>query len=165
MLDQLDTNNKFQIVFIYLSVYSTALSYIFRSQTSLHKICFSNTNFNKAGCTKLLVSCLGSIDTVQYLDISNCKSPGISTYESIAFVSCIERFSKLCVLKIEYFALSNGVLEAIISSKNGTLMTLEVFVNYHVHENENDYIPDEHWSQLCSQCPKLKVSFYMSKYI
>lgn len=132
-----------------------------KSQESLRCVCFSNMNFNNGVSMKFMLSCLNSSSSITCLDISNSKPPVSSTFESTIFASCIQQLSNLVTFKVEYLALSNGVLEALLQSKNDNIESLDVFVSYYIHNNTTiRHLSDTQWANLSKLCPKLRVSFY-----
>lgn len=126
------------------------------------KVTFFNANFNKVECIKLLAACLGSTKTLNYLDISNCSHANRSSnYESVAFMSCLEQLSNLRVLKLDYSALSEGLMDALIISKNKELKFLDMFVREHAHFNS--IVPEIMWKTLQAQCPMKSIEFFSKR--
>ncbi|KAF5282467.1 hypothetical protein FQA39_LY17582 [Lamprigera yunnana] len=130
-----------------------------RSQLHLVKVSFFNTNFYKPECVKLLSACLTTVNTIHYLDISNCHHPNPVFYDPVPMKACFDYLNSLQILKVDYTAFSSGLMDALLLYKNTSLKYIDMMVR------ENDYLQSvisaEAWKALQVQCPKLKVAVHI----
>ncbi|KAF5298522.1 hypothetical protein FQR65_LT00064 [Abscondita terminalis] len=130
-----------------------------RSQLHLVRVSFFNTNFYKPECVKLLSACLTTINTIHYLDISNCHHPNPVFYDPVPMKPCFDHLHCLQILKVDYTAFSSGLMDALLVHKNTSLKRIDMMVR------ENDYlqslISDQAWTSLHKQCPSLKVAIHI----
>ncbi|KAK4872399.1 hypothetical protein RN001_014428 [Aquatica leii] len=131
-----------------------------KSQLHLVRVSFFNTNFYKPECVKLLSACLTTVNTIHYLDISNCHHPNPVFYNPVPMKPCFDYLHCLQTLKVDYTAFSSGLMDALLIHKNTSLKYIDLIVR------ENDYlqslISGEAWERLHTQCPNLKVAIHIS---
>ncbi|KAJ8981531.1 hypothetical protein NQ317_006692 [Molorchus minor] len=129
----------------------------YRIQTKLEKLVFHNTNLPKTECLKILDACMGSRNTVEYLEIHNYFYNFNTAFDTDEFVDYLRKFAYLKELKVDYFIFSaNKVIDTIAENGRNHLKSVEIFIDE--TDIHSSIVPDRKWRKLKKCCPKVKVS-------
>lgn len=133
----------------------------FRIQKRLKKLIFHNINLPKPECIKILNACLGSKETISYLEIHNYFYNFNTAFDTNEFVENLQQFSCLRELKLDYFIFSRPrVIDIVAENGRRFLKSLEIY--FDEIDLHSIIVPDRKWRKLNRLCPGLKISFCIS---
>lgn len=89
-------------------------------------------------------------------------SPHVAQYATFRYSKFIARLRSLIILKLDYPAISDAVLNALTNTGSGNFRMLHIFI--HASDSRQHQITDASWQKLLLACPRLNVYLNIGNY-
>lgn len=137
------------------------LLFFVRLQVGLKRLVLNNTNLPKNECLKILGACLGSKNTITYLEINNNYYNFNTAFDTTDFLDVFRQFEFIEELKLDYFIFSTpNLIDILAENERKSLKLLEIF--FDETDLHSTIIPERKWHKLKVAYPHLKISFCIS---